>query len=184
MWTSTVQFMFAGKCLQVFVAHSYRAIVEVEKCSKPYCVWGGGEKGKKVERWPYMSRSFLEAEEGKKSMLDKPLMITTWALAFLITHPGLTESHKALQPREWSGTDGTKTGQFLGKDALWTQQLMQPLLLQPVIIVVAEEEEDGTPKQGHHRWSHGPQAMWEELWWRAALWRQHWSTFSTDCNTY
>lgn len=107
-----------------------------------------------------MSQSFLEP------VLNKPLMITTWALAFLITHPGLTESHKA---QEWSGADGTKTGQFLAKDALWTQQLMQPLLLQPVVIVVGEEERrDGTPKQGHHhrrrhRWSHGPQAMWEEL---------------------
>lgn len=173
------------QCLQVFMVYIYWAIVDVEQCSKPHCVRGGGEKGKrKGAEVTLRAGSFLEAG-GKKAMLDKPLMITTWALAFLITHPGLTESYKALQPWEWSGADGTKTGQFLGKDALWTQQLMQPLLLQPVIIVVGEEEEDGAPKQGHHRWSHGPQAMWEELWWRAPLWRQHQtSTSSTDCNTY
>lgn len=89
-------------------------------------------------------------------------MITTWTHAFLITRPGLTELHKA---QEWSGADGTKTGRLLGKYALWTKQLKQPPLLQSVINVVGEEERDGTPKQGHRRdhWSHGPQAMWEEL---------------------
>lgn len=124
MWAFTVQFMFVGRvrrCLWLMFTEYFGASVDVKQCSKHHCVWGRGEKIKKKRRgqkWPHMSGSSL------KPRLAKPLMITTWALAFLITHPGLTESHKAW---ELGGADGTKTVGFLGKDALWTQQLMQPL---------------------------------------------------------
>lgn len=56
------------------------------------------------QKWPYVSRPFFWAP-----MPDKALMITTSALAFLITQPGLTEEHKA---GECGGAHGTKTGRF------------------------------------------------------------------------
>lgn len=73
----TVHFIFAGAC---FYTSGWRATLRAE--------WGGGNGGDPSSQGFSFFLFFLQ-----------PLMMATWALAFLITHPGLTEPHKAAEWR-------------------------------------------------------------------------------------